>query len=192
MNTILVDSLEDLSINIELEVILAPDDTVGVEIITVALGVIDSIVSIESSSMKGSVRMMRIFTNKFHDIDFTTSGPASLADVFTQHPESRPDSLTVGELCSHFDLSVLDREFTSSVDTGRGNVVSFFVGLDDEVTIFDVSVFGAVGIVFKLVVTPTISSGVMVPFVGVKRATVEFITPDEFPVVSGSDSEGKD
>ena len=64
-------------------------------------------------------------------------------------------------------------------------LVGFVDGFDDELPVFDVSVF-VVGVALPLLVEASGGFDLAVPVGGVEVGGVEFFGPDEFPIFGGS------
>ena len=119
----------------------------------------------------------------FDDIDFPAGGPTHFIDVFSEHPEGRPNSLTYGERDAGLDCAVGECELALGNHARRsvaGAFIIFLVGADVEDAVLHVGVFFAPGVVFLLVVAPaaTARTDFECPLGGVYGGTVELVVPE--------------
>ena len=122
-------------------------------------------------------------------------GPGGVSAVFiavgTKHPKSRPDTGSVGEFDACGNFTVTEGLFLGGIETGGGVLVGtvlvgFVDGFNDELSVFDVSVFFVVGVALPLLVEASGGFDLAVPVGGVEVGGVEFFGPDEFPIFGGS------
>ena len=122
-------------------------------------------------------------------------GPRGISTVFVavgpKHPEGWPDTGSVGEFDAGGNFTVTEGLFLGGVKTGGGVLVGtvlvgFVDGFDDELTIFDISVFFVVSVALPLLVIASSGFDLAVPVGSVEVGGVEFIGPNEFPVFDGS------
>ena len=116
----------------------------------------------------------------FHDVDFAALGPADGGNVFAEHPEGGPHALAFRDFDAGFDAAVGLGEEALRFQAGGsvfardaiGGRVGFFLRGDDEIALFDVGVFGAIGVGLEFVVAPAFAAEVVGPFVGIWRGAV--------------------
>lgn len=92
----------------------------------------------------GAVDRGGLMSDKFNDVDFTAGCPAAVFFVFWEHPNSRPESATLGQLSAYFEAPICPCGATLGAYAPAGifllhacNVDRFFVGFDDECSIFN-------------------------------------------------------
>ena len=93
----------------------------------------------------------------FDDVNFAAGGPSDSVEVFTEHPECRPDSLACRECDARFYRAVLERKFAFGEHACGGvllTFVVFFLGADVQDAVLDIGVFLAVCVVFPFVIAP--------------------------------------
>ena len=119
----------------------------------------------------------------FDDVDFTAGGPSDGVEVFTEHPECRPDSFADGEGDASFYCAVLERKLAFG-EHACGSVflpfIGFFLRADVQHPVLDVGVFFAACVVFPFVVAPAACARAdfKTPFVCIDCVAVEFVVPE--------------
>ncbi len=115
-------------------------------------------------------------------------GQPAVGKVLAQHPERGPHSLPFWDFDARLDAAVGLGEEALCFEAG-GSVVAryavsprigFFLRGDNEISFFDVGVFGAVGVGLEFVIAPALAAKVVGPFGGIGRGAVrtgEFIAP---------------
>ena len=141
-------------------------------------------------AVDGAVDGGGLFADIFHDVDFAAFGPADGFDVVAEHPEGGPDALALRDFDAGFEAAEgLGEEalgFQARGSVFAGDVIGafeiFFARGDDEIAVFDVGVFAAIGVGLELVVAPAFAAEVVGPFFrvgGGAVGAVEFVGPDE-------------
>lgn len=175
----LLDGVVVVSINVEFNSIWLPVGSIGVEVVLETTG--DGSAGMVNTNRVGrSVHSVGIFTNVLHDVNFSASGPSDIADVFTEHPECRPHSLSSGELCSHFEFTVEGSEVTSSSQFTGCVLVSTVLFLscgDNKVSAINSNILLSISVVLEFIVTEATVGNIDVPLVSVNGVSIEFIAP---------------
>jgi len=138
----------------------------------------------------------RLLTDIFHDVDFAALRPADPFDVIAKHPEGGPDALALRDFDAGFEAAEGLREEALGFQAGgsvfAGDMIGafeiFFARGDDEVAVFDVGVFAAVGIGLEFIIAPALAAEVVGPFFRVGSGAVgavEFVGPDESEIFWG-------
>jgi len=193
----------DLVVDQELDLVLGPDGREEVEIgseIFVEIHGSTSRVSIVGpfSSVVKCVRdLVGLLASSFHDIDFSRGSPSSVNVVSGEHPEGRPEVISLGQLGSHFEFSVLPCSRVLGVDSSGGVllvgvlVVAFLFGFYVKKSVFYVNI-GISGSVALQLVVLRFAVVFILPFAGVEFVAVEFVLPDELVFGSSEESKGHD
>src|SRR6266576_761865 len=132
-----------------------------------AVGRADAFVTGISRAMNCAVYRCWLLADVLHDVDLAALRPADFADVIAEHPECRPDPLSLGDLDAGFEAPILLGEFAQGF-LARGSVVSrhsvgagvfllqhFDLQIDAQME----GALAASGVVLHLLVAPTIASG---------------------------------
>lgn len=186
---------EEIRVNVEADFVGLPFDRVEMKIAGKAfsVGQVERRGDIARAAggewtVQRAVNGAWLFTDIFHDVDFAALGPADGGHVLAHHPESGPDSLPFWNFDTSFEATVSLGEAALRFEAGGGVIagyavgagVDFLYGGDDQIALFDVGVFGAVGVVFEFVVTPAASADAVGPLGGVGERAVgsgEFVAP---------------
>src|SRR3954466_3965958 len=134
----------------------------------------------------------RFFANVFHDVDLAACRPALLPNVVAQHPERRPDSLSVRNFDARFKPSILLRELALRLQPARrvitGDSVSpavfFLKGLNDKISALLNYVLRAAGVILEFLISPSVTARFCYPLRGIDRRTirtVELVAPHKLP-----------
>ena len=96
----------------------------------------------------------------------------------------------MGEFDAGSNFTITESLFLGGIEAGGGVLVGtvlvgFVDGFDDELPVFDVSVFFVVGVALPLLVEASGGFDLAVPVGEVEVGGVEFFGPDEFPVLAG-------
>ena len=113
-----------------------------------------------------------LFADVFHDVDLAAFGPGDGFNVVAKHPEGGPDALALRDFDTGFEAAeglgeeALGFQAGGSVFTGDviGALEIFFARGDDEIAVFDVGVFAAIGVGLEFVVAPAFAAEVVCPF----------------------------
>ena len=146
--------------------------------------------------MDGAVDNGGLLADVFHDVDLAALGPADFVYVVAKHPEGGPDALALRDFDAGFEAAEgLCEEalcFQARGSVFASDVIGafeiFFARGDDEIAVFDVGVFAAVGIGLEFVVAPASAAEVVGPFFrvgGGAVGTVEFVGPDKVEIFQG-------
>ena len=110
-----MDSIVNVSINIEVDLFWLPVNSVGVIVMREAVINIESVSGVVGRSVQGSIDMARVSADPLHNVDLSTCRPALLRDAVSEKPEGGPNALTSGEDGSHLELSIHDGELSLSL-----------------------------------------------------------------------------
>jgi len=80
---------------------------------------------ISSGDMNGTVILLGLSSDVFHDINFSTGRPSFLNNVSAKQPESRPDSLAKRKFCSYFKFTIGYAKFIECSHSCRSILESF-------------------------------------------------------------------
>src|SRR5947207_6247362 len=126
--------------------------------------------------MKRAMDCGRLSSDVFHDVDLTAIRPANALDVITQHPEGRPDALSIRDLNPRFKTAEGLAEFVFCKQPRRSkaaaNVVrpleSFFEYCDYQQAISEMRVGGAARVSLEFVVAPTLAANIEGPLARIR------------------------
>src|SRR5690606_19600317 len=144
----------------------------------------DSVV--EGGGVHVGVYAIGIEADILHDVDLAARGPVDFGDVRAEHPDGRPRASPGGELGADLDAAVRPGGPTLRGQARRGDLgasIWLLSRLDDEVPALDAGIFATrPRIVLRLVVAEeALLVGPPAPVGG--AVDIEFIRPDESPVV---------
>src|SRR5579871_6391479 len=106
----------------------------------------------------------------FHNVDLAARWPAHRGDVVSQHPESRPHSLAVGNLDASLHAAVLHGIEPFGFHASRGIyaglwILNMYVEMAETV---QVHVFGRIRVCFEFVVPAAVGAEIVRPVNGVR------------------------
>src|ERR1700722_4289296 len=78
--------------------------------------------------MEGAVDVVRLLSDKLHDVDLAAAWPADARDVRAHGPDGRPNALALGEFRPHFDPAILPARPLPRYEAGGGVFNRFVVG----------------------------------------------------------------
>ena len=162
--------MKRLAVEVPGDAVGIPFDPVGVEFVSEFLAIWqrgrtnDSAAPGIARTVDVPVERRRFLADVLHDVDLAVVGPPNGPVVVAHHPERRPDSLSLRDLDSRFDLSVLRIELVFRGEL-RGGVGAWAVpaGVAQSVVLRgdgQVAVAGqcrvlpGIGVVLQFVVTP--------------------------------------
>src|SRR5262249_4776641 len=123
-----------------------------------------------------------ILSSHFHNVDFPTGGPSHSADARAEHPECRPDALTLGHLDAGFHPCVdTEGPMSPGIHTSRRVGTPSEVlpaGFDNQHFILNARVHWAIGVVLQLIVTKSTIAKIEIPSCGVDRRPIELVRPN--------------
>src|SRR6266550_712400 len=142
--------------------------------------------------MNRAMHHRRFLADVLHDVDFTFAGPAGMAGVGAEQPESRPDSLPTGNLDTRFKAAVGLLEFFFGLQACRcvpaehslAIAVPFAARSDDKISVLNLNVLYAIGVILEFVVAPAVATRFDNPLGAVRHrsiAAIELVAPHERP-----------
>src|SRR5687767_11521788 len=163
-----------LVVNIPADLILLPFDRVYVKIILEAAGGDDEgccspfLTAVISRGMDSSVDTIRFLSDVFHNVNFARARPALAAYIFTEHPEGRPDPLSVWKFHPRFNATILSCLQPLTLNPRRGiwattKCCFLLTGFDHQHSILDTYIFRPIGISLPFLITPTVATDIKGP-----------------------------
>jgi len=148
----------------------------------------------------------RVLPAGFHNINFARRGPVAVGIVRGEKPERGPIAFADGEFGSPFKTAVHFGEQASRNQPGRSESAAFDPLMDDadvEQAVFDIHVFGQVGVILHFAIAPApdelmgVGFGEAIaeiegPFGAIEMIAFEFVAPDEFPGWIGGGGDGNE
>src|SRR5260370_2353692 len=121
--------------------------------------------------MHGAMNDRRLLADIFHNVNLAAQGPSHRADIVTQHPESRPQTLAVGDFDSSFKAPIglpkrsLRFQPCRSVITRNtiGSRKGFVKRLDNQIAVLQSYILHATGVGLQLIVAPAFPSNIVGP-----------------------------
>mmetsp|Transcript_13876 Transcript_13876/g.30617 ORF Transcript_13876/g.30617 Transcript_13876/m.30617 type:complete len:289 (-) Transcript_13876:1286-2152(-) len=133
------------------------------------------------------VHIAAVVANMLHDVDFTTLWPVTECTFRRQHPGGCPRTPSCGQLEANLHSAVFPVLQSFGDKTCRGELLPLEIfppGMDPQGTFRNERIVRSVGVVLKLVISPSMPAFVVGPFLRIWWSfIIEFIRPDEFPGV---------
>lgn len=189
----------DLSVDEPLNLVLFPDDSEGVEVVAKVKVEVHgsrsnvSIVGPGSSIVKGVGNLLGSLSSIFHDVDLSTGSPSSVYVISWEHPECRPQVVSLGEFGTNFESSVFPGGGVFGVHSTGGvlsSSVVFDSGMHVQETVLNVDVVVSGSVALQLVVG-RLTVILELPLGSVHSVSVEFVAPHELVVFHGRGEEGQ-
>src|SRR6266496_4939632 len=136
--------------------------------------------------MNCGIDLVWCFSDKFHNINFACCWPALLSNILSKHPEGGPNPLSIGELDTRFDSSILPGMESLCLDA-RGRIWTptnrcfFLTGFDHQHSILHTNIFGPIGISFPFLIAPAATTKIKRPVFQIQFSAIEFIMPGDGP-----------
>jgi hypothetical protein len=138
----------------------------------------------------------RLFSNVFHDIDFTAGRPGHFLKVVPEKPKSGPYALTARQFDPRRKAAVSLRKSTAGDQAGRGipprdSILARIVlaaRFNNQLALVNARVLWAIRVVFEFVISPAVAANFKLPLrvVGTRRVCpVKLVTPGKSPSFSG-------
>jgi hypothetical protein len=169
-----------------LHLVSSPDELEGVEIggeVYVESSWSRSCVNIVGPSrtvMNSSFYDSWSLSSSFDDVDLSTGCPASVNGILWHHPNGWPQVISPWKTSTDFELSVFPRSSVSGGDSRRGvlfAIVSFWYGLDGQMSISNEEIVGFIGVTLVFIVTTSIAVDLEVPLGSIERISIELVLP---------------
>src|SRR6266568_1272399 len=118
-----------------------------------------------SRSMQAPVDLAEFVPHVFHNVDFAARGPPRLANVTAQHPERRPNALSLWNPNPRLKAPVLLLKLFLGVDASRGVLAryavrsckAFLASRDHQMAFFNMRVLGPSRVILQLLIAEPIA-----------------------------------
>jgi hypothetical protein len=151
-------------VDVGVESLVSPDQAVGVHVVskgvTVLVGVsghVEWVVFVVRSPVEGRAESVVVATavvaTGLHHVDLARSRPASVHIVFWHEPDGWPDPVAPWDLGSNLDLSVLEGEGVSSLQTGTHEWLLVNASFTSIMSAIRGAAFAVIGCAVEIVVS---------------------------------------
>ena len=126
----------------------------------------------------------------FHNIDFTTGCPNPVFILHRQHPNRRQQSLPDRETSPRLNPSIFPISTELRIQSCRGVVfrpikpsVTFLSRLNHQQTVFYPAILRLIRVVLELIVPAAIRIHLVHPFRTINLRPIEFVAPNQSPLI---------